>query len=261
MDDDFSKKARSNFLDSTASDVVIAFGGRENIKTVDACITRLRVAVKDSCLVDKARLKQLGAAGVFEAGNCFQAIFGLKADSLKERIQKIIVIGDVAPSVSNQPKRDHKFAGETGRHFIYAPLSGTVINLAEVPDKIFAEKLMGDGFAIMPTSDLICSPIKGSVVQFFHTRHAIVLEGGGLEVLIHVGIDTVKLGGAGFHPLVKEGEEVDIGTPLLEADFGFISKYAKSIVTPIIFTQFRGKTLKVTNTMAVAGQTIVCTVW
>jgi len=246
--------------DSIARKIIRAFGGHENIKTLEACITRLRVAVNNISLVDKALLKQLGAAGVIEADYCFQAIFGLKSGLLKEKIQQILEERLTKHQLNKAPKVVTKLANPV-ENLIYAPLSGGVLTLEEVPDEVFAAKLMGDGFAISPTDEVVRSPFKGAVTQIFHTKHALVVEGVcGLEVLIHVGIDTVRLMGKGFKILVKEGDTVECGAPVLQADFSYISQQAKSIITPVIFTNLQGRMLTVNNTVVVAGQTLVCTV-
>ncbi|MFV9510608.1 glucose-specific PTS transporter subunit IIBC [Tepidibacillus sp. LV47] len=226
--------------DSLAAKVLKAFGGKENLSVLDACITRLRVTVKDPTKVNKEELKKLGAAGVMEMGNNFQAIFGTKSDSLKEQIKAII--NGQSPEAVEQKNLINVIPNnietvEEGIEYIVAPLDGEVIDLSEVPDQVFAGKMMGDGFAINPSDGKVVSPIKGKITTIFPTKHAIgLVSHSGLEVLIHVGIDTVNLQGKGFELLVKDGQEVEVGTPLLNVDLDYIRTHAKSTITPIVFT-------------------------
>ncbi|WP_373419554.1 PTS glucose transporter subunit IIA [Bacillus sp. EAC] len=120
---------------------------------------------------------------------------------------------------------------------IKAPLTGEVNTLSEVPDPVFAEKMMGDGFAITPTEGKVVSPVDGEIVQVFHTKHAVGIRSNeGVEVLIHVGLETVKLNGEGFEAHVTEGQAVKAGDQLLTFDMNYIKENAKSIITPVIFT-------------------------
>lgn len=120
---------------------------------------------------------------------------------------------------------------------IKAPLTGEMNSLSEVPDPVFAEKMMGDGFAITPTEGVVVSPIDGEIVQLFHTKHAVGIRSNeGVEVLIHVGLETVKLNGEGFEAHVSEGQKVNAGDKLLTFDINYIKENAKSTITPVIFT-------------------------
>lgn len=119
----------------------------------------------------------------------------------------------------------------------YAPLTGKVLELADVPDPAFAEKMLGDGLAIEPTDGLVVAPVAGKIVQIFPANHALGIETKeGLDVLIHIGIDTVELQGEGFERLIKEGAKVKVGDPLIKVDLDKIKRLGKSIITPIIIT-------------------------
>lgn len=121
--------------------------------------------------------------------------------------------------------------------YLAAPFAGKVSELKNVPDQAFAQKMLGDGFAITPSENLVKAPCAGEIVQIFSTGHAVGIETEkGLEVLIHIGIDTVKLDGEGFKKLVKNGDKVKQGTPLIEIDLDFIKKNSPSISTPVIIT-------------------------
>lgn len=121
--------------------------------------------------------------------------------------------------------------------YIMAPFAGVVTELKEVPDEAFAQKMLGDGFAITPEEKTIQSPCEGEVVQMFSTGHAVGIETkSGLEILVHIGIDTVKLDGEGFTILVENGDKVEVGTPLVEIDRDFVEKEAPSLSSPVIIT-------------------------
>ncbi|WP_028986262.1 glucose-specific PTS transporter subunit IIBC [Thermicanus aegyptius] len=222
--------------------VLAAFGGKENIAHLDACITRLRVSVNDINRVDKERLKTLGAAGVLEVGNNVQAIFGPKSDILKGQMKQIMEGRTPSPGKGEENETDsrEKNDREAGEEAIAAPITGEVLPLSEVPDQVFSQKLMGDGFAIMPTEEIVVSPVDGEIATFFPTKHAIgIVSKEGREILIHVGIDTVKLNGQGFEPLVAEGDKVKKGQPLLKVDLEYVKKNAPSIITPVILTNLK----------------------
>lgn len=232
-------------------EVLAALGGKENIEHLDACITRLRVSVRDIGEVDKGRLKELGAAGVLEVGNNVQAIFGPKSDILKGQIHEIMQ-GKAPAKVKEEPREAAPAAA--GVETVASPLAGEIVPLSDVPDQVFSQKMMGDGFAVMPTEGTVVSPVDGKIINVFPTKHAIGIQSaGGREILIHVGIDTVKLNGEGFEALVKEGDEVKKGQPILRVDLDYVKNNAPSIVTPVIFTNLQaGETVRVKKQGAVA---------
>ncbi|MHB8073286.1 glucose-specific PTS transporter subunit IIBC [Desulfosporosinus fructosivorans] len=271
--EEIQTNAQSVSAGSKAANILKAFGGKDNLTALDACITRLRITVKDPGLVNIAELKNLGASGVLEVGENFQAIFGTQSDSLKEEMKEIIRTGGAGD------KEDAKISGASllpnpqkpepvppkptmdKAISIYAPLAGEIIDLAEVPDPVFAEKMMGDGFGIKPSDGLVLSPVKGKVHNTFPTKHALgLVSEDGLEILIHVGLDTVNLKGQGFEMLVTEGDLVSVGTPLLKVDLPYIEANAKSSITPIVFTNLEGRTLEIKKGLAEAGKTLVCVV-
>jgi sugar PTS system EIIA component len=120
---------------------------------------------------------------------------------------------------------------------VYSPLEGEVVSLNQVPDPVFAQKMMGDGIALIPSSGQLVSPVEGKIVQVIHTKHAVGLKSvNGLEILIHVGLETVELKGEGFEVLVQEGQSVKVGDPLLNFDIPFLQSQNKEIITPIVVT-------------------------
>jgi glucose PTS system EIICBA or EIICB component len=238
-------KANSTDL---ASNILDAMGGKENIAHLDACITRLRVSVNDSKNVDKDQLKRLGAAGVLEVGNSIQAIFGPRSETIKGQMKDIMegrrpraTVKTPEKGVEQQIEEINPEALQTARKneddgFV-APLKGELKPITEVPDQVFAGKMMGDGFAIVPSEGMVVSPVNGKIVNLFPTKHAIgILSDTGREILIHVGIDTVNLKGQGFETLVAENDVIEKGQPLLKFDLDFIKEKATSTITPIVFT-------------------------
>ncbi|MEC1435924.1 glucose-specific PTS transporter subunit IIBC [Bacillus spizizenii] len=230
--------------DQLAFHVLQALGGQQNIANLDACITRLRVTVHQPSQVSKDELKRLGAVGVLEVNNNFQAIFGTKSDALKDDIKTIMAGGvpDTAATLETETDKQQKPA--SGETFIY-PLKGETVSLTDVPDQVFSEKMMGEGFAIDPSEGKVVAPADGEIVSIFPTKHAIgFMSAGGTEILIHVGIDTVKLSGEGFEAHVTSGQAVKQGELLLTFDLDYIKQHAASAVTPVIFTNVSEEDMK-----------------
>lgn len=241
-----------------ANNILEAMGGQENISNLNACITRLRVSVNDVNHVDKDRLKKLGAAGVLEVGNNIQAIFGPRSEIIKGQIQDVISGKRPRTTVTEQPKEEKSSAIHSGntphKDVIVSPIAGEIKPLSEVPDAVFSEKMMGDGFAILPSEGTVVSPVNGTIINFFPTKHALgILSDSGREILIHFGIDTVKLDGQGFEALVSQDDRVEIGQPLLKVDLEYIKEHAASSITPIVFTNlFEGESVEINKLGEVA---------
>ncbi len=228
--------------DELPGKILDAFGGQQNISSLDACITRLRIQVKEPKEVDKAQLKALGASGVLEVGNNIQAIFGTRSDTIKSQMQDIIAgrtPRPTPPSVDNEPVKAtaEGQVNVLAEEMIVAPAEGELLNISEVPDPVFSQKMTGDGFAILPSNGTIASPVNGKVFNVFPSKHAIgIMSEAGKEILVHVGVNTVKLKGQGFNVLVAEGDDVMAGQPILEVDLEYVKANAPSIITPIIFS-------------------------
>jgi len=238
---------------SLATGVLEALGGKENIGNLDACITRLRVSVKKIDRVDKNKLKKLGAAGVMTVGDNLQIIFGPKSDQLKGQIKDIIdgkvaatyntaEVAEVAEVVTVAPV----VVGTTLGVFV-APLDGKIIEISNVPDKVFSQKIMGDGFAIEPINGHVISPVDGTVTSLLDSKHAVgITADNGLEIIVHFGMDTVNLQGEGFTALIKQGDKVKAGQPMLTVDLANVKAKVPSVITPIVFTNLPvGKTVQV----------------
>lgn len=237
-----------------AEKVLTALGGGSNLKALDACITRLRLTVNDMTKVDEAALKKLGSAGIMKAtGGSLQVIFGTESDHLKEEMKKIMLdpatnsqstaappsVAKVTTStISAATEKPEAKAEKTSAIItVGSPMSGKIVPLSEIPDATFAQGMIGPGVGIEPNGNTVVAPFDGTVVNLFHTKHAIGLESDhGVELLIHIGIDTVKMQGRGFDAFVKQGDRVKAGQKLLEFNLDLIRAEAKSIITPVIVT-------------------------
>jgi glucose PTS system EIICBA or EIICB component len=225
--------------------ILEAMGGRENIAHLDACITRLRVSVKDAKNVDKNQLKKLGAAGVLEVGNSIQAIFGPRSETIKGQMKDIMSGKRPTPE---KKTTEVKHVSNGSKEIFVSPIKGEIKPITDVPDAVFSGKMMGDGFAIIPSEGTIVSPVDGKIATLFATKHAIgIVSDTGREILIHVGIDTVNLKGEGFEALVSENDPVVKGQPILKVDLDFIKQHAPSIMTPIVFTNLEQGEVVVIN--------------
>lgn len=200
-----------------AADILVALGGAGNIESLDACITRLRLVVNSPDKVNKDTLKALGSAGVMITGKNVQAIFGVESDKIKDQIKAVMTS---KPSSS----------------FI-TPIEGEILAIEATPDETFSQKILGEGYLIKPTKGVVVAPFDAEVMHFFPTKHAIALKNADeVEVLIHVGIDTVKMEGKGFKGFVNIGDQVKQGQKLIEFDLNLIKAEAKSELTPVVFT-------------------------
>ncbi len=242
-------------VDDRPYEILKAMGGQENITNLDACITRLRVSVDDVKKVDKNRLKKLGASGVMEVGNNIQAIYGPVSDTIRGQMQDII--DGKTPRKKEEKVQQTTEVKTTGAFNFTSPMTGEVLPLSEVPDQVFSQKMMGDGFAMNPTKGEVVSPVNGKIMNIFPTKHAIgIVAEDGTEILIHIGIDTVNLKGEGFTAKAAEGDEIKQGQLLMEMDLDYIKENASSTITPIIFTNLQeGQSIDVKATGEVAKGT------
>ncbi|MBP3952410.1 glucose-specific PTS transporter subunit IIBC [Bacillus suaedae] len=257
-EDETGEVAQAGSVSDLPYDVLKALGGKENLSNLDACITRLRISVNDVSKVEKDTLKKLGASGVMQMGNNIQAIFGPRSDQIKTQMQDIIS-GRTPARVTEDVKQTEAVAGNIAFN---APLEGKVLPITEVPDQVFAGKMMGDGFAIEPTAGKVVSPVNGEIVNLFPTKHAIgILSEEGKEILIHVGLDTVNLKGEGFETLVEQGDKVKQGQELLNFNLDYIKENATSIITPIVFTNLaEGEFVEILNRNAKLNDTNIISI-
>ncbi len=271
QNDDSSESAGSagagtSKASSQVINIINLLGGRANIVDVDACMTRLRVTVKDAEKVGtEAQWKAEGAMGLVMKGQGVQAIYGPKADVLKSDIQDVLDSGEVIPEtlpsqMTAVQKAEAKFKGVT--EDVYSVADGQVINIEDVKDPVFSQKMMGDGFAVEPDNGNIVSPVAGKVASIFPTKHAIGLEtNNGLEVLVHIGLDTVSLEGKPFEVKVTEGQTVAAGDLLVEADLAAIREAGRETTTVVVFTNPDAiKSVKVEHTGKLAAKSPVAKV-
>ena len=251
---------------SQAVNIINLLGGRANIVDVDACMTRLRVTVKDADRVGtEEQWKAEGAMGLVMKGQGVQAIYGPKADVLKSDIQDILDSGEVIPEtlpsqMTEAQKNTVHFKGITEE--VYSVADGQVIALEQVKDPVFAQKMMGDGFAVEPANGNIVSPVTGTVSSIFPTKHALgLVTDSGLEVLVHIGLDTVSLEGKPFTVHVSEGQKVAAGDLLVTADLDAIRTAGRETSTVVVFTNGDAiKSVKLEQTGSLAAKTAVAKV-
>ena len=226
---------------SQAVNVINLLGGRANIVDVDACMTRLRVTVKDAEKVGtEEQWKAEGAMGLVMKGQGVQAIYGPKADVLKSDIQDLLDSGEVIPETLPSQKAESAAAEVTYKGVteeVETVADGQVIDLADVKDPVFSQKMMGDGFAVEPENGKIYSPVAGTVTSVFPSKHAIgLVTDNGLEVLVHIGLETVSLEGKPFEVHVSEGQKVAAGDLLVTADLEAIKEAGRETSTIVVFT-------------------------
>ncbi len=226
---------------SQAVNVINLLGGRANIVDVDACMTRLRVTVKDAEKVGtEEQWKAEGAMGLVMKGQGVQAIYGPKADVLKSDIQDLLDSGEVIPETLPSQKAESAAAEVTYKGVteeVETVADGQVIDLANVKDPVFSQKMMGDGFAVEPENGKIYSPVAGTVTSVFPSKHAIgLVTDNGLEVLVHIGLETVSLEGKPFEVHVSEGQKVAAGDLLVTADLEAIKEAGRETSTIVVFT-------------------------
>ena len=251
---------------SQAVNIINLLGGRANIVDVDACMTRLRVTVKDADRVGtEEQWKAEGAMGLVMKGQGVQAIYGPKADVLKSDIQDILDSGEVIPEtlpsqMTEAQQNTVHFKGVTEE--VYSVADGQVIALEQVKDPVFAQKMMGDGFAVEPANGNIVSPVTGTVSSIFPTKHALgLVTEAGLEVLVHIGLDTVSLEGKPFTVHVSEGQKVAAGDLLVTADLDAIRAAGRETSTVVVFTNGDAiKSVKLEQTGSLAAKTAVAKV-
>ena len=258
--------AATSSASSQVINIINLLGGRANIVDVDACMTRLRVTVKDAEKVGtEEQWKAEGAMGLVMKGQGVQAIYGPKADVLKSDIQDVLDSGEVIPEtlpsqMTAVQKAEATFKGVTDE--VHSVADGQVINIEDVKDPVFSQKMMGDGFAVEPENGHIVSPVAGKVTSVFPTKHALgLVTDNGLEVLVHIGLDTVSLEGKPFEVKVTEGQTVAAGDLLVEADLDAIREAGRETSTIVVFTNADAiKSVKVEHTGKLAANAPVATV-
>ena len=237
--------------DAMSEAITRGLGGKKNISDVDCCATRLRCTVHDAARVSDSILKATGASGVVHKGNGVQVIYGPNVTVIKSNLEDYL---EKAPNTyaeaenaeaENAPaKKEAEPAEETKEQKVVdtitvcSPMSGLAADLSTAPDEAFAEKMMGDGAVVTPEDPYVRAPEDGEVAFVFDTKHAIgFVTDSGVSLLIHVGIDTVKLNGEGFEALVESGQTVKKGDPMLKLDLEYLKTHAPSVTSPVLCTE------------------------
>ncbi|WP_343647614.1 N-acetylglucosamine-specific PTS transporter subunit IIBC [Enterobacter sp.] len=255
--------AQDQDVSGLARQYIAAVGGSDNLTGIDACITRLRLNVKDSSLVNEALAKRLGASGVIRLNKTsVQIIVGFVAEKIANAMKTTGPVAaaeaSAAPAAAPAAAKPQAVPNAVTIAALVSPVTGEVVALEQVPDEAFASKAVGDGVAVKPTDKTVVSPAAGTVVKIFNTNHAFCLETEkGAEIVVHMGIDTVALNGQGFTRLVEEGAEVVAGQPILEMDLDFLNANARSMISPVVCSNiddFSGLVLQAKG-QVVAGQT------
>ncbi len=222
-------------------------GGKKNIDGVDCCATRLRCTVIKPDLVDDALLRSTGASGVIHKGSGIQIVYGPHVTVIKSNLEDYL---ETAPDVeytkdnidsmeeTKEVQEEYREEKVTKTITVSSPITGIAADLATAPDEAFAGRMMGDGAVVTPQDALITAPEDGEVVFVFDTKHAIgFLTDSGLSMLLHIGIDTVKLEGKGFEVLVENGQKVKKGDPMMRLDLSYLSENAPSLASPVLCTE------------------------
>ena len=243
----------SDSEDPVSEAITRGLGGKKNISDVDCCATRLRCTIHDASRVNDSILKATGASGVVHKGNGVQVIYGPNVTVIKSNLEDYL---ETAPNeeytggeqeaavdpVASEEKQETERDGEkkVKTIIISSPVTGKAADLSTAPDEAFAGKMMGDGAAVTPEDPIVRAPEDGEICFVFDTRHAIgFLTDSGISLLIHIGIDTVKLGGEGFEALVENGQKVKKGDPMLKLDLEYLKANAPSVVSPVLCTELQ----------------------
>ncbi|MBC3514250.1 PTS transporter subunit IIABC [Ruminococcus bicirculans (ex Wegman et al. 2014)] len=249
-----AKAAKVKSADKRASDVVSAMilkglGGKDNLSDVDCCATRLRVTVNDASKVMDDMLKASGASGIIHKGNGIQVIYGPKVSVIKSDLEDFIdspysddpdsIIGteEASDKAEEKPQTEGAENTETNGKTItlYSHMNGTAVKLEDVEDEVFSQKILGEGAAVEPSEGKLYAPCDGKIDSVFDTKHAVnMVSDDGVEILLHIGIDTVKLGGQYFEAHVSDGQEVKKGDLLISFDMDKIKAAGYKVTTPII---------------------------
>ncbi len=239
---------KSGGTENEISKIITAgLGGKKNISDVDCCATRLRCTVLNSDLVNDSLLRSTGASGVVHKGKGVQIIYGPKVTVIKSDLEdyletapdeEVISAASVENEKTDKTKESRSSEKIAASIVISSPVTGMAADLAAAPDEAFAGKMMGDGATVTPKEPVVYAPEDGEVCFVFDTKHAIgFLTDTGISLLLHIGIDTVKLDGRGFEALVENGQKVKKGEPMLKLDIDFIEKNAPSLISPILCTE------------------------
>ncbi len=233
-----ARKKSQKAPDSVSALILKGLGGEDNIADIDCCATRLRVTVKEPDHVDEAALKQSGASGVIRKGHGIQVVYGPKVSVIKSNLEDYMQSSTAKELISENAAEigiDTNVKKSSKEETLFSHMTGKVIRVEDVEDEVFSTKTLGDGIAIEPSEGKLYSPCDGTVTMLFQTKHAINIESdNGAEILMHIGIDTVKLYGKYFEAHVKDGDRVKKGDLLISFDKEGIRREGYKLSTPMI---------------------------
>ena len=251
---DYNAAKESGVKGAEVSALITAgLGGKSNIEDVDCCATRLRCTIKEPAKVEEALLKQSGSRGVILKGKGIQVIYGPQVAVLKTNLEAFLqtaAADQVKPedftgisgktndeNTNTEATEEKKEEKQISEKVIKSPMNGTVIPLSEVPDAVFSSEMLGKGFGVEPSEGKAYAPVDGEVTTVFDTKHALgLMSKNGVELLIHIGMDTVKLNGRGFDVKVKAGDQVKAGDLLAEFDMDLIKSEGYPVTTAVVIT-------------------------
>ena len=232
--------------DTISEMITRGLGGKKNIADVDCCATRLRCTVHEADRVSDGILKSTGASGVIHKGNGVQVIYGPNVTVIKSNLEDYLEKApdtyaeaeEAVTETTEEQKQETEGQKVVETITISSPITGLAADLSTAPDEAFAQKMMGDGAVVTPEDPYVRAPEDGEVAFVFDTKHAIgFVTDSGISLLIHVGIDTVKLNGEGFEALVESGQTVKKGEPMLKLDLDYLKEHAPSVTSPVLCTE------------------------
>ena len=232
--------------DALSEMITRGLGGKKNIADVDCCATRLRCTVHEADRVSDGILKSTGASGVIHKGNGVQVIYGPNVTVIKSNLEDYLEKApdtyaeaeEAVTETTEEQKQETEGQKVVETITISSPITGLAADLSTAPDEAFAQKMMGDGAVVTPEDPYVRAPEDGEVAFVFDTKHAIgFVTDSGISLLIHVGIDTVKLNGEGFEALVESGQTVKKGEPMLKLDLDYLKEHAPSVTSPVLCTE------------------------
>ncbi len=248
-----SGKSAGGSEDITSALILKGLGGKENLSDVDCCATRLRITVNDVEKVSDSLLKESGASGVIHKGNGVQVIYGPRVSVVKSNLETFMdmpesddldsILGNSSPetaadtsqSKEKTQQKETSAPKKSGTVVMYSHLSVTVVSLENVEDDVFSQKILGEGIAVEPSEGKLYAPCDGKINSIFDTKHAVTIQSAdGADVLLHIGIDTVKLGGKHFESHVSDGQEIKKGDLLVTFDIDAIKAEGYKLTTPLI---------------------------
>ena len=228
---------REDFSEELLAKIAAGLGGKNNIGDIDCCVTRLRCGLKDMSLVDDEMIRETGSRGVLKRGNSIQIIYGPQVTVLKSELEDYLKTRKAKKEIKQLLKQNTHSKEEKQQEKIFCPITGTVIELEQVQDEAFSGGMLGEGFAVDPEEGKLFAPVDGIIAAVFRTKHALAMQSkDGAEVLIHIGLDTVKRDGKGFRMKIEAGQKVKKGELICEFDLEDMKADGYVMTTPVVIS-------------------------